>query len=352
MRKQLLALAVSAAVLPALAAAQGPDLYGKLNVAVEHVSAQDENGTPAFNVPALAGDRTSTWAVTSYKSRIGIKGDVELEVADLEGFYKAEWEIAADDGANSNGREFAQRDIYAGLRSGAGSLQLGRFNSPFKKAEGIVDQFNDYATDMGEGMVGQDRFSNSVQYTSPTLAEMVTVKLALIANENQSDFDGDGNNENTLADTVSSAVEFRSGGFYAAIAMNKDQEESLVLDSFGSSTIDAQRLVLAYQGDGFQLGALYQMAEENNGFIKGEETALVLSGAMSVERMKFKLQHQMVEGDQSEDELTVTTVGMDYALGKMSKAYTYYGMVDAESGAALGVDADGSILSFGLEHKF
>lgn len=364
MKKQMLALAVSAAMLPGVVLAQGPTLYGKLNVAVERESIQDKNGVAYddLTTPSAAGERTSAYEVESYASRLGVKGDVDLDVGGLEGFYKAEFQIAVDDGANSNGQVFSQRDIYAGLSSSFGSIKAGRFNSPFKKSEGKVDQFNDFATDMGNFMVGQDRFSNSIQYTSPAFAEAVTFNLALIPNENQDDFDipADGN-ENGLDDTVSASVVYRKGGVYAAVAVSQDQDEDLLDDQNGASTIDAQRLVFGFEGDAFEVGVLFQTAEENDKVAAanklGEDTSVVVSGAFTLDRMKFKAQHQTTEADVSGDEVTTTSVGVDYALGKSSKVYLYHGMAeldaDETSTFASGlVDVDYSITSAGLEHKF
>jgi predicted porin len=360
----LFGVTLAAMAVPVMVQAQGVKLYGKVNVAAEHVSAQDENGVPLFNVPPLLADRTATWALTSYASRLGVKGDLDLEVGGLQGFYKAEYQIAVDDGANSNGREFSQRDIYAGLRGSFGELKAGRFNSPFKKSEGPVDQFNDYATDMGELMVGQDRFSNIIQYSTPEIADALVVNVAGIANENQDDFDvpGDQQNENTLADTVSASVVYDKGGLYAAAAISRNQLDDLVLGDADNpagktDTIDIARVALGLKVGDVQLGALYQRAEENDrdpvtGFAGEEDTALV-SGALTVERFTFKAQHQRTHGDSPADAKALSTsVGVDFALGKMSKLYGYYGMVEIEPASRFQPTAELDIASVGLEHKF
>lgn len=360
----VVSIAAAVMVLPGVLQAEGPTLYGKVNVAVDRVSAQDENGVPLFNVPPLVADRTSTWSLSSYASRLGVKGDLDLDVGGLQGFYKAEYQIAVDDGANSNGREFSQRDIYAGLRGSFGSIKLGRFNSPFKKSEGPVDQFNDYATDMSGLMTGQDRFSNIIQYSTPKIADALVVNVAGIANENQDDFDvpGDQKNENTLADTVSASVVYDKGGLYAAAAISRDQLDDLVLGDADAApaktdTIDIARLVVGLKTGDLQFGALYQRAEENDrdpvtGFA-GEEDTLVVSGSLKVERFTFKAQHQRTKGDSPADNKgTATTVGADFALAKSSKLYAYYGMVDVEPANRFLPEEELDILSLGLEHKF
>ena len=60
----------------------------------------------------------------------------------------------------------------------------------------------------------------------------------------------------------------------------------------------------------------------------------------------------VTEGDVSEDQLTVSTLGADFALAKASKAYLYYGMSELDFDAVGVPDEEGSIVSLGMEHKF
>lgn len=365
MKKQLLALAVGAATMtPGQLLAEGPTLYGKLNVAVERQTEMTDPRT------ATRPARTGAWEVESYKSRLGVKGSYDLDVGGLKAIYKAEYEIFADDGVDSSGNAFKQRDIFAGLQGKFGTVKLGKFNSPLKKAEGPVDQFNDYDTDMGSAMVGQDRFDNIIQYSSPAFADAVTLNLALIPNENQDDFNqpANGKNENSLDDTVSASLVFRQGGVFASLATNQDQLESLELDEGSTDvapTINITRAVVGFEGDTFEVGALYQQARENKqdrvnidpetgvAYFDGRgESSYVLSGAVSIDRFTLKAQHQVTEADLNKDELTVSTLGADYALAKGSKVYLYYGMSELDFDA-LGVpDEEGSVASLGMEHKF
>ena len=51
----LFGVTLAAMAVPAMVQAQGVKLYGKVNVAAEHVSAQDENGVPLFNGSTATG---------------------------------------------------------------------------------------------------------------------------------------------------------------------------------------------------------------------------------------------------------------------------------------------------------
>ena len=158
MKVKLLPLAIGAAIaMPGVAMAD-VTVYGKMNVSVEMADYQFEDSTADF-------DR---WELNSNASRLGFKGSEEISDS-LSAFYKAEYEIFPDDGSDgrsisldgvavdtsgdgnpdstedvdaSTDRVFKQRDIYVGLKGGWGAVQLGNFDTPVKKSQGKIDQFN------------------------------------------------------------------------------------------------------------------------------------------------------------------------------------------------------------------
>ena len=125
MKKNLLAIAVGAAVvMPGLALADGPTVYGKVNVSLEN--AEFDNGVDSSE---------DAWELNSNASRLGVKGDFDLDVAGLKAIYQAEFEISVDDG-DKGGETFSQRNIFGGLKGSFGTLKAGKFDTPTKKAQG------------------------------------------------------------------------------------------------------------------------------------------------------------------------------------------------------------------------
>ncbi|MCU5785325.1 porin [Alloalcanivorax marinus] len=343
MKKNLLAIAVGAALatpmmMPAMAQADGPTVYGKVNISLEN-----QNYDPAPSAP----NNDDEWELNSNASRLGVKGDFDLDVAGLKAIYQAEFEISVDDG-DKNGQTFAQRNIFGGLAGGFGTLKAGKFDTPTKLAQMDVDQFNDLSGDIKNIAAGENRVSNIIQYSTPKLADMVTLNLAFIPNEDSDDFDGDGENENGLADSTSISLVLEKDAFYAALSHDTDIEDELIVDETGTSpVIDITRVAAGLAMDQFELGALYQLAEESEG--DGEETSYVLSGAFKIDRVKLKAQYGMVEGDQSDDEGTQYALGADYKLAKNSKVYAYYNNLKYE---LAGGDDETRTLGVGMEHKF
>lgn len=337
MNKKLLAIAIGAVVaLPGAALAAGPTVYGKVNITLDSVDTE-------FAADTFAGAGTDQWELNSNLSRLGVKGDFDLEVGGLKAIYQAEYEINVDDGGAA---PFSQRNIFGGLKGGFGTLQAGKFDTPMKTSEGDVDQFNDLPGDIDSFVAGQDRANNIIQYTTPALADTITVKVALIPAEG-ADVDNDGQADDGLADTVQASVAFEQGGLYLALARAQDSSDAQtdIADPF--TRVDMTRLVAHYSADAFEVGALYQITEEVTSGVDSENTSMVVSGAFKIDRIKLKAQYGMTEGDVTGEEVTMMGLGADYKLAKASKAFVY--MTSLEQDQA---DTEIQVFGVGLEHKF
>tara|TARA_Y100001934_G_scaffold258806_1_gene329365 strand:+ start:288 stop:1277 length:990 start_codon:yes stop_codon:yes gene_type:complete len=329
MKKNLLAIAVGAAVaFPGLALADGPTVYGKVNVSLEN--ADVDNGTTSEDA----------WELNSNASRLGVKGSFDLDVADLQAIYQLEYEVAVDDGDEV----FKQRNIFGGLKGAFGTLKAGKFDTPTKKAQGKVDQFNDIGGDIKNILAGENRVSNIIQYSTPKLADIVTLNLAFIPGEGD-DLDGDGNNEDGIADSTSISLVAEKDMFYGAVSRDTDMSDDLVVDSTGATTLDITRLAAGIKPANLELGLLYQLAEEVEG--DGEDSSIVASAAVKIDRVKLKAQYGMTDGDQSDEEVTQVSLGADYKLAKASKVYAYGTQLEFDL-----ADTEETIFGIGMEHKF
>ncbi|PNE03304.1 porin [Alcanivorax sp. MD8A] len=339
MKKNLLAIAVGAAVaMPGVVLADGPTVYGKVNISLEQMS---------YDPSPAAPNNDDEFELQSNASRLGVKGDLDLDVANLKAIYQAEFEISVDDGDKS-GQTFTQRNIFGGLQGGFGTLKAGKFDTPTKLAQGKIDQFNDLDGDIKNVMPGENRASNIIQYSTPKLADMITLNAAFIPNEDSDDFDGDGENENGLADSTSISLVLEKDMFFAALSHDTSIEDDLVADTqtfAGTSTLDITRVAAGIKPGNFELGAIYQMAEESEG--DGEDAAVVVSAAFKIDRIKLKAQYGMAEGDSNDEEITQYSLGADYKLAKATKTYVYFNNLEADI-----ADEEVQTIGIGMEHKF
>jgi predicted porin len=363
MNKKLLALAIGASVaMPALALADGPTLYGKLNVSLENV--EDELGMdPDLAWPAdPAATSAEGWVLRNNASRIGIKGSADTNVDGLKGIYKAEYGVDPDNGAGP----FTQRDIWVGLQGDFGTVLLGNMDTPTKAVQGKVDQFNDTTVDMSNHVGGELRAPNVVAYASPKIADSIVATIALWQGEG---VEGAGSNPvagsydalEGPADAISASVVYDNEGLYLGLGLDSETPRNSGLSNMlpifvpVPAYVDTTRLVAGYNTDEFEVGFLYGTQEGATTGSTYEDTSMVVSGAFKTGDWKFKAQYGMTEtddllpaaGDQSA-EFTMTGIGADYALGKSTTASAFYAVEELDAGGS----AERTVLSFGLEQKF
>ncbi|SFM56677.1 Outer membrane protein (porin) [Ectothiorhodospira mobilis] len=339
MKKHAIAIAVgSLFALPAVALAGGPTVYGKVNVTYEGIEETDKNGITDVD----------NWQLQSNDSRLGVKGSFDLDARDLTAIYGLEFGVDVDEG-DSGGETFKQRNIYGGLQHATmGTFKVGKFDTPFKKAQGDVDQFGDLGGDIKHIAAGENRESNILQYTSPKLGDVVTVNVAFMPGEDDEASDRDG-----PADSISSSLVFDNGTFYGALAydseMGDDTFDAALSPEEGDDYVDAFRAVGMMNMGNFEFGGLVQTAEssEDVGGKTYEDTTTLVSGAYGVDRWKFKAQYGVTDMDQLDDERSLMAIGADYKMGKASKLFAYYSQVEQDE-----TEFEETHLGLGFQHKF
>lgn len=311
MKKQLLALAVgSMVVVPSVALAdKGPTVYGKVNVSYEN----QDNGT------------NDEWKLESNSSRIGVKGALDLDVDQLKAVYQAEFQIAVDDGDNK-GQTFSQRNIFGGFEHATlGRLIAGKFDSPFKKSQGEIDQFGDLRGDINTIVGGSERISNIIQYSTPKLANAVTVNVAMVPGEGNTDF---ADRRDGPADGISSSVVFDNGMLYGSVGYDSEVKTNLFDLGDADTLVDAMHVAAKLNMDQFEVGAL------------------------KVDRWKLKAQYGVTDTDLTDDKVKLTAVGADYKMAKASKVFGYFAKVESDNTGAGALAIDDTTFGIGFEHKF
>ncbi|MDC1512475.1 porin [Porticoccaceae bacterium] len=322
MKKVLLSAAVASTLsMASYGFADGPidsTIYGKVNVSVVNA----DNGS------------ADQWKLNSNASRLGVKG--KTEIADgLYAVYKAEFEIAVDDG-DTKGQTFNQRNIMAGIRGGFGTVWAGKHDSPTKLAQNKIDLFNDLEGDIKNTFEGENRVSNIVAYTSPNINGFATT-VAMMPGEG-ADLDGDGNDDTGLTDGISYSVSYTKDNLYIAVAGDQDVDSQ-----------DLMRIVAQYKIDALKLGVMYQQNEDNLG--TKDESGFFVSAAYKLDsKTTLKAQYGSIEDDADGDKEDSLSLGADYKLAKGTKLYVFYtDNTDSSVGEA---DTDATAYGLGMEHKF
>lgn len=322
MNKLLLSAAIASTMgLASQGFAAGPidgTIYGKINVSV--VNSDD--------------GASDEWNLNSNASRLGVKG--KTEIADgLYAVYKAEFEMCVDDG-DCKGQTFTQRNIMGGVRGSFGTVWAGKHDSPTKLAQNKIDLFNDLEGDIKNTFEGENRVSNIVAYTSPTINGFSST-VAMMPGEG-ADVDGDGQDDTGLTDGISYSVSYSMDNLYIAVAGDQD---------VGSQ--DLMRIVAQYKMDALKLGVMYQQNEDNLG--TKDESGFFVSAAYQLDKKTtLKAQYGSIEDDVDGDEEETLSLGADYKLAKGTKVYVFYtDNTDSSTGVA---DDEDTAFGLGMEHKF
>jgi predicted porin len=312
--------------LPLAAAAEGPaggKLYGKINLTMDRVD--DENDlAPLTDI--------EEWQLNSNASRIGVKGEMEINPG-LAAIYQLEWEVSVD----GDGADLTARNRYLGLKGGFGTILGGKHDTPTKLAQHKIDLFNDLTGDIKNTFEGENRANDIVVYTSPDFG-FFSAAFAFIPGEGEvSEGSSDVPTGDDLADGLSIAAQYTTETVIVALAIDRDVDGQ-----------DLERLVGQFQFGNFMLGSMLQQNENDAGTV--DETGVFVSGAYTLGSNVFKAQAGIVENDAGDSEEETLSLGYDRKLAKSTKAFTYVTRnVDTDD---LGNEEKDTVFGVGLEHKF
>ncbi len=327
--KYSLALA-SLMVAPAYASVEMPHIYGRADVSI---NSTEEGGSD------------SAIQTNSNASRLGFHNTHAITDS-LDVFYRLEYEVNFDERLRSEDRDMLrQRNSVVGLKGTWGSVFVGVYDTPFKKAELKVDQFSDYhLADIDGVLGGQDRISDTINYMSPKVGNLQFWAMLVPGDDDASnpgtDSGGgsDGAQGDGLADAVSASVTYSHDKFQLAFAVNSE------IDARDSYRLSGQTNIGM-----FQLGAIIQQSENSDG--SGTDgLGYVVSAAMNVtSATKLKLQWASADDDSVEESpgSDLLVAGVDHKLAKSTKLYAYYSDrsndVQAEEFSTIGI---------GIQHNF
>lgn len=375
-------------------------IYGKLNLTMQN------NNFDYFDRP-----QKDNWSLDSNASRLGVKGKAKIN-DDLDAVFKMEFEVFADSGFNScNGSNntFCQRNIYAGLSSKKyGMLYAGKNDTVMKMAADGTDLFNDLILgDITNYMVGENRESNSIIYTSPIISGFTFSTSTILGEQsgvnnssNKNPFHNSVQKNSGLFDSISSAVKYDfNDKTWVALANDINVENADITrlvgqTSVGNFTFNAQWQTAGNHfedqnadgkndgtGDGMIISSSkgYGLALNNaappvgvgsGAYFSGieKQDAWMVNGKYQNGNWAYKAQlgqsvstafspnaaNKFESGSSRDFKATQLALGVDYALNKNVTVFGYAAQinVDTDKAQALIDDASLQTAGVGLEVKF
>ena len=373
MQKKIIVLALAAAfAAPAFADTANVNVYGAINMSVESIT----------NGDSVAGAKGSVMnKISSNTTKLGFKG-----MQDLGDGVSAIWQIEQQvdgDNAGSTGsakNTFATRNTFVGLSDKAlGTVQLGKFDTPYKASTRSLDAFGDMLADnrslMG-GVKGKSaelafdgRDGDVVAYISPEMAG-VTLSLAYVVGAEQ-------NTATTVnqGSATSMAATYKAGDLSANLGY-----EVHSFGTAGSGTLagtDGQKETAVKIGVGYKLDALYLSAiyEKTSdtlaaGTAKYDHNAINVAAKYDLSSnntVKLAYTKASEINSVADTGATQLSLGFDHKLAKTTSVYALYTalnngdainyvLTDAGStgGGFTGIGAGSKIsaMAVGVKHSF
>ena len=401
MKKLLLATLVSAVSIGA-AQADGPTVYGKLNVSVD--STKSDLNTKAST------------SVDSNASRFGVKGSEKL-TDNLSAIYGVEFGLSIDNNSNSttpavnnntdtsasgSTYDLSARNRFLGLQyEGVGAIKLGRLDSNVKTlqyvnpAQGvdILDDLVNGSLDSTQVFAGENRINNVIALESAkfdlgfglvsanfeiipkektvaknavgTTGVTATSTSILFANKDAGLYTGLGYDSNV------SSVSNATGTFWTATGPTATNTKVIANTLRWVGSVDLGKLGV----DGVTLNALAQQSKATNlgplptGVSAPKETAYLVSGiykfpASIADGLSAKVQWEtsttkdlVING--KDVKIDQYGVDLDYAFSAKTKVYGFVAQRAVKNPnnpavAANGVDTKYKYTAFGIgaEQKF
>ncbi|HER34438.1 MAG: porin [Halothiobacillaceae bacterium] len=328
MKKNIIALAVAAAIAAPAAAVADTTLYGKI-----HASYDFFGGDTADN---------ADYSLASNSSRIGIKGKEAIS-DNLSLIYQ--WENELDWGGTKDAglKSSDTRNTYVGFAGGWGTMYVGAHDTPFKEVRGKYDLFGDTVGDARSILRGRavettgnnwdQRYNNTLAYVTPDMGGF-QAKLSYISDTE------DLNNE---TDAYSASAGYEIGGFGIIAGYEQHNREEVAGEEDDQSSY---RVAAQYKFAGFKVMGLYQGVENVNyltesqaraaGTLGGDMDMYGAGAAYSFGKSTIKAHYFTASDVDSMDDTgaELWAIGYDYKLSKQTKVYAAFANMSNDSAIA------------------
>lgn len=340
MKNTLIAAAV-AAVFAAPAAFADTTLYGQGHVSLDAISAD--------------GAEDTDLSLASNSSRIGVKGSHKISDS-LSAVYKMEWAVNVD----GEGSDMGQRNRYAGLKGGFGTVVFGRHDTPMKAVA------NKYELSWGGTQLGSAtgllaaggfhaRLDNVIGYINSFGPVNVFAAYSTSVGGNETNKDDNGF-------SISAGI---GNGKPFSVDVAYEMHNAEVYG--GTEDATAARIGAAYQIGAVKLVAQFTQETDIGAVADNDRTTGGVGAALKMGKNTLKAQYFMADPDADETGSQLVALGIDHKLSKLATVYASYGMMSNDDNASLGLggaghgnsekltptaggDADG--FSLGLQVKF
>ncbi|VAW97920.1 hypothetical protein MNBD_GAMMA19-428 [hydrothermal vent metagenome] len=309
------ALTIPVAAMAVEVSGEKLEIYGKLHMSIDN-SNQDD--------PATNNDGMS---ISSNSSRLGFKGKIPLENG-MRLIWQAEQEVRWDDSSKGN---FSDRNSYLGLASGAHSLRVGIYDTPFKTVASRWGLFGDSVGErraiLGAGYDNgnqlNERVKNMVMYQFKNKALKIR---AIYAVEPEDSSNGVDNNDETMS---GAGLWWKNSHLKLSASYENWKQHSKMADG------SAWRAAAIYQLSTHQLGVIYEDIDSDT-VNEWKRSAYGINWKWAFSgRTNIRAQYITVEDAENTEDTSASkiAVGVFHTLDKKAQVYLAYAATDNDANA-------------------
>ncbi|MBT1444216.1 porin [Shewanella sp. JM162201] len=348
MKKTLISASVASVVALASfgALAEGPQFYGRIDLAVTNTDASStvQGGTSGATV-----GESGTYFENNF-SNVGVKGSENI-AAGFDVVYQLEFQV---ENTSNSGDTFKPRNSYLGIKTNAGTFLVGRNDTVFKQAEGGIDLFGNTNADIDRMLAAQTRSADGLWYHSPEIADVLTFNAHYLMEDNQ------GGDESQYGLSVTAGDKgLKKHNYYVAgsyVAADKDKKLGY---------LDAYRAVAQFKFGEFKVGGLYQKTESTEGNLVDGNTYLV-NVAYNLNGVNLKAEYIVDDSGTGiyykniaavrGDDINVQNLilGADYRISKSTLLFGHYAMYEGDhviAGNKVDLEDD-NVFTVGIRYDF
>ncbi|MCW8918832.1 MAG: porin [Gammaproteobacteria bacterium] len=323
MKKNVIALAVAAAMMAPLAAQAEVKITGGLQAQVVSI---DGDAASADGLYATDGGQYT-------KENAGNYGFLKFSASEDLGnglkalaVYNMNISVGDSDGAPVGGAAPGGRDAYVGLSGGFGTVMAGTLTAPYAMTRSWDPLLGTFA--QARGNAGMSTWHNSYAGNALAYANkfgMVKVVLAVVLDETKEAGEDATNGDNA----TSFAVNVPVGPVELAVAY-------LSATDFAGTTADntATKVGVKYNAGAITVAAQYEDLDDGSA---DNTTVTYLAGSYAAGANTFSLGYGIT--DDGTDDYTYTAIGMKHAFSKSTSVHVAYRLTDVDNAEETAIGA-------------
>lgn len=325
MKKCMLSLAVSSALLVSAVAQADATIYGSMRVGLFKADGSD----------VRLADKIS---------RIGMKGTVDLGMDKTKGFWRWESRLRLDNGEFAGTGERNARLAFLGLRGDWGTAQAGRMWTTASLWTHMSANGGFNHPGLNDTRNTPHRMPNAVAYISPKVGGLQVSATAALGGSGArvgsalggTNFSG---NDDDL-DIYSLAARYNAGGLHLGLAHTSTDANNF---DYTTNTIAA-----SYKLNNVTLQALWN--DEENADAHGDVELGSLAAQYKMGATSFRIMYTDQDSDSGRDNSRIA-VGVQHNLGKRGRVWVEYADVDNANSLPFAIGA-ADALSIGYRLDF